>query len=215
MSRIQSKALNVRIAASLLVTLVAAACSDQPVAPSSTATPNAAVVINQMTQYPDSMSVDFTVDADGGWVLLGPHQIFFPANSICDPAVSTYGVTEWDKPCVALTKPIDIHAEIRNSLVGGLPAIDFKPSLRFVPTQDAAHWVYLYFYTDAVRGMTEEQAKATFKILWSPALGMPGIDESLVDPTLKTRFRPKLGYVYRRIEHFSGYQVGAGVEEQF
>jgi hypothetical protein len=47
-------------------------------------------------------------------------------------------------------------------------------------------------------------------ILWSPAIGVPGIDESLLDQTLETKSDKKRGGVYRRIKHFSGYNVYSG-----
>jgi hypothetical protein len=52
-------------------------------------------------------------------------------------------------------------------------------------------------------------------ILWSPAIGVPGIDESLLDETLKTKWDKKRGGVYRRIEHFSGYNVWSGFREEY
>ena len=201
-----------KLAASLALSLLVAACADQPLAPSAPASgASLAVTIDRVTDYPDSMAVDFTVDPAGGWFELGPHKIYFPKSSICDPAVSTYGITEWDEPCTPLAKPIQIHAEIRKTLVGNMPAIDFSPALRFVPTMDMNHWVQIYFYTDAVyQPMTEEEARERFKIYWTPGPGLAPIDESLVDPTLRTKVRRQYGYVFRRIEHFSGYQVGAG-----
>jgi hypothetical protein len=48
----------------------------------------------------------------------------------------------------------------------------------------------------------------SLNILWSPAIGVPGIDESLEDPSLRTYVLG--GYAYRRIKHFSGYNVTSG-----
>ena len=42
------------------------------------------------------------------------------------------------------------------------------------------------------------------------AIGVPGIDEALTDGTLKTKWDRHLGGVYRRIKHFSGYNVYSG-----
>jgi hypothetical protein len=50
----------------------------------------------------------------------------------------------------------------------------------------------------------------SLSILWSPAIGVPGIDESLEDPSLRTYVSPWSGYAYRRIKHFSGYNVTSG-----
>jgi hypothetical protein len=45
------------------------------------------------------------------------------------------------------------------------------------------------------------------QILWSSAIGIPGIDESLEDPTLRTRINRGAGVLQRRIKHFSGYNI--------
>jgi len=52
------------------------------------------------------------------------------------------------------------------------------------------------------------QYNESLSILWSPAIGIPGIDESLEDPTQRTYVAG--GYAYRRIKHFSGYNVTSG-----
>ena len=41
----------------------------------------------------------------------GVHKITFPAQSVCDPAVTRYGPTEWDKPCRPATQPVRIRAK--------------------------------------------------------------------------------------------------------
>ena len=35
-------------------------------------------------------------------------------------------------------------------------------------------------------------------------------DESILDPSVKTYVLPEYSIVYRRVKHFSGYQVGSG-----
>jgi len=152
-------------------------------------------------------SADIIVEPSGGAFVLGSHSIWFPANSICDPELSSYGVTEWDKPCTAISKPIHVHAELREQ--GGRSWIDFTPSLRFVPSNDEGQWVHLIMMTPAAEGkhLVHEDAPP---ILWSPAIGMPGIDESLTDATLKSKWLKRGGGVYRRIKHFTGYNIYTG-----
>src|SRR5688500_19005161 len=102
-----------RLAAALLLAASTFACSDQPMSPA--VAPNAKIVVLDTTEYDTYQVVRFTVDQDGGWFNIGPHYVYFPANAICDPAKSTYGPTEWDKPCVLITRPIMIRAEVQKN----------------------------------------------------------------------------------------------------
>ena len=188
----------------IALTAVFAACGDSTVSPTAPAVENGprfTVTIDNMAT--DLSSADFTVTSTGGVFRMGPHAVYFPGQSICDPATSTYGLTEWDKPCNAAINPVRIHAELRT--VGGYEWVEFTPALRFVPGK----WVMIYMHSAALAS----GQNAPLKILWAPVTGALGIDESLTDPTLLTRTWPTYGIVYRRIKHFSGYQVSAGVAD--
>jgi hypothetical protein len=213
------KQLLTRIAAGLMLGASLAACSDQPMSTEA----NAKVTIKTIKDFETYQVVDFTVDTEGGWFRVGPHSVYFPANSICDPAKSTYGPGEWDKPCEVIADSIDIHAEIQKSLTSGKPAIRFWPDLRFAPdtttgvgsTESAIseRWVVLYMFTEDALNASDAQVsllEAKYRILWSPIMNATPIDESLKDPSLMTRVLRTEGLVYRRVKHFSGYQVGSG-----
>ena len=188
--------------------LLVVGCGEQPSAPEASAAAEESPFLKVYPTYsPDGRTADIIVEPSGGYFTLGKHVIYFPANSICDPATSTYGVTEWDNPCTAIAAPIRIHAELREQ--DGRTWIDFSPELRFVPSSDETQWVYLFMRTNAIEGKQLTSKKAP-PILWSPAIGMPGIDEALFDETLKTKWDRRLGGVYRRIKHFSGYNVYTG-----
>lgn len=199
-----------RIRWSTFVALVAmtAACADGSVSPMADeadvlpgGAPRPHIIINQMSE--DQTSADFTVTASGGYFRMGKHGIVFPRNVICDPAKTSYGREFWDADCQVLTAPIQIHAELREQ--DGREWIDFSPELRFKPSPFAFQWVWIYMQTDAA-----SRSDGELSILWSPAIGVPGIDESLEDPTLRTFVSPWSGYAYRRIKHFSGYNVTSG-----
>jgi hypothetical protein len=130
--------------------------------------------------------------------LRGGHRIFFPRRAVCDPAVSTYGVTEWDKPCVALRTPISITAQTFKD-AAGRPYIDFSPSLRFVPG------------VEVVLSMNDPEAaeNPASTINWCDANG-ECVDESVTQPELTTRHKAGKGVLERVIKHFSGYNVTAG-----
>ena len=187
-----------------------AACSDAATtAPESSAAlsvPRAAIYIDRLDTLSAVQSADITVTPEGGWFQLGKNGVYFPANSICDPATSSYGVTEWDKTCRTITKPIKIHATL-DTLNSSW--IVFKPDLRFRPTSDQNRWVYLFMYTPTLEGRYENPTlvRDRWKINWLPGAGLPAVDESLKDGTLKTRQYKNTGYVYRRVKHFSGYQI--------
>jgi hypothetical protein len=203
------------LSASTLATLVAVplllvACSDAPSSAPETsvalATPRAAVYIDYLDTTSAVKSADITVTPQGGWFQLGKHGVYFPANSICDPNQTRYGVTEWDKTCRTIKKPIQIHAEL-DSAAGSW--IIFTPDLRFRPSDNQDNWVYLFMYTNEIEGTIQppEVVANKWKINWLPGGGLPPVDESIGDNTLKTRQHKNTGYVYRRVKHFSGYQV--------
>jgi len=170
--------------------------------------PQADVIVEFMAL--DSTSADFTVTPSGGVFNLGPHAIYFPANAICDPATSSYGPTEWDAPCDVLTGPIRFHAEIRE--LDGRSYVDFSPAIRFVPTSDPANAVWLYMKTAALSADPDSALAALrrMSVRYSPAIGDVGINEALADPSLRTYVWLDGGIAFRRIKHFSGYNVYDG-----
>src|SRR5687767_14780104 len=192
--------------------LATAACTDHPVSP--TADRSNQIRIPSLdifpTYAPDSMSADIIVTPTGGTFVLGVHSIVFPANSICDPS-SSYGESEWDAPCVAADTNLTFHVELRRD-TAGRSWMDFTPSVRFVPSEDAAQWVVLFMN---IRENSEDVAEQMPTILWTSGIGAEGVDEAVSDSSLRTYHIPETGIVYRRIKHFSGYQSGIGrVEDE-
>ncbi|MBC7673153.1 MAG: hypothetical protein H7247_12095 [Polaromonas sp.] len=152
-----------------------------------------------------SDDVDFTVTPNGGVFMLGNHAIVFPARSICDPSVSSYGPGTWDAPCVALKGALRIHAKVRTAKLGTW--VDFSPSLRFVPSTDEKQWVYIYMYTPSVIGVTDI---SKYSILWAPAVGANGVNDAAGDPSVRTFVDTKSGVSMRHIKHFTGYLTSSG-----
>lgn len=144
-------------------------------------------------------SVVFTVNnSEGKNQRVGNHVIAFPAGAICDPELSTYGATEWDKPCTALRGSIEITATmLRDS--ENHPYVDFQPALRFVPTQE----VMLF-----LRNGRSSQA-TQLSVEYCDNSGFCR-DESLGDPSLSSFRSGNSSYIGRRIKHFSGYMIAAG-----
>lgn len=197
---------------STLVTMMAAAgCQETVSAPlgSSSAPASMALapaVAPQLSKGGlDADDVDFTVTPNGGVFLLGNHAVVFPARSICDPSVSSYGPGTWDAPCVALKGALRIHATIRTAKLGTW--VDFSPSLRFVPSSDSREWVYIYMYTPSAIGATD---LSKYSILWTPAIGASGVNDAAGDATLRTYVDANSGIAMRRIKHFTGFIASSG-----
>jgi hypothetical protein len=135
------------------------------------------------------------------------NSLTFPAGSVCDVS-STYGVTEWDKPCVAARGAVVEH--VRAWVDGqGHPRVDFTPNIRFVPSVLPTKWVILTF------GDFAASLDPWYNILYCATESSACYDESKSDLSLITTRNPVTGKVTRRIKHFSGYLVGAGDENAF
>ena len=137
----------------------------------------------------------------------GDHQVYFPANSICDPATSGYGEDMWDQPCEPLTQPITIHATWNSKY--GHAFIDFQPALRFVPTSDPSHYV-----TIAMKDYYDLDAFRQYTIFWNRPSDDMWVDESANDPSMSTITDLNGNRISRRLKHFSGYNIifGAGCD---
>jgi len=209
------------LGAIVLLALALGACSDNEVAAPNALSwgglsvgrapagiPSADIIIHQVAD--DSLSAEFTVTPTGGIFHLGPHAIYFPAHSICDPATSTYGPGEWDAPCTPLTEPIRFRAEIRQ--LDGRSWVDFSPAVRFVPTDEPANAVWLYMKTASLSTDPDSAMRMLrrMSVLYSPSLGDPGVNEALTDRSLATYVWLDGGVAFRRIKHFSGYNVYTG-----
>jgi hypothetical protein len=154
---------------------------------------------------PDSAAVDFTVGPYGGVFYAGNHAVVFPAQSVCDPATSGYGPDVWDAPCATLQTSLKVHAEVRRK--DGKTWVDFTPSLRFAPSTNPSRWVWMVMYTPEARGASGDLSR--FNVLWAQQIGGATVDETPLDPSLRTYVDTWSGISMRRIKHFSGY-VSAG-----
>lgn len=143
----------------------------------------------------DNADVEFTISPAGGVYFVGKNAVVFPANSICDPSKSSYGAGTWDDECVPLTTPLKMHAKVRTAKAGTW--VDFKPSLRFVPSNDSRNWVYMFM-------------ASSHSILFAPSLGAVGVDDASADATVRTYLDSHGGVTLRRIKHFTGYMTSSG-----
>jgi hypothetical protein len=160
-----------------------------------------------------STESDFVVNADGGSFSLGAYTVSFPGNSVCDPTVSTYGTTEWDKNCAVLSdgQSIKIHATI--SLTSDGLTVDFTPALRFSPSAKVTISTDIFAsFILANQDYFQKNRKAlnAFAILYSPGVGSKAVSDFAADRSVTTHVDLNTGIVWRRVKHFSGYSIVSG-----
>ena len=208
-----ARALAIAVAATLVT-----ACGETTTAPDAPSiSPNGASVkppaynlvgttVALVSMPGDTVTGRFTVSPGSSetFVIDGKNAIRFPAQSICDPAVSSYGPTEWDKPCTPSTRPITISVKQYHDASGRLRA-DFEPALRFNPNKS------VYLWLEDHSGSLSPWFK---QINYCNDLGLC-IDESLTDPSLRTYYERANDMHVRRVKHFSGYSIGVGRSEEF
>ena len=152
-------------------------------------------------------TLQFTITLDPGqsetFNLGNGHTVYFPNGSECDPNKSSYGIGTWDSPCPPLNFPVVEHVRAWVDSTGN-PYEDFSPAIRFMPTANPAKFVIL--------SLTDPTAAVNplMNINWCPTTSSPCINEALSDSTELTQHDPVSGRVWRRIKHFSGYNVAAG-----
>ncbi len=214
----------------LVLAATLTACSDttapEPIRPlaSGYLTTSAAVLrstnINFSTLYPgvgtqnatlrttgDTTIQTFTVNPTAGSIVFlggsfAKHVLAISRDALCDPTKNSYGPTEWLKPCTAATKPITFTVKTWKN-AAGRPFADFQPAIRFSPDDDEA--VRIYFQDTALRSYSE---------IYIPYCDKANVcvKEETTDAKLTTYAAPSVGggyWVYRRLRHFSGYNVTA------
>jgi hypothetical protein len=160
-----------------------------------------------------SSEYDFVVNADGGSFPVGAYTVSFPGNSVCDPTVSTYGSTEWDKDCDVLPQgqSIKVHATV--SLTSDGLTVDFTPALRFSPSAKVTISTDVFasfILANQDYFQTHHSALKAFAILYSPGLGSKAVNDFAADRSVTTHVDLSTGLVWRRVKHFSGYSVVSG-----
>ncbi len=202
------------VASALVLGVLLSACSETVVGPkaATNATPIAATFAPEGSPSL-SLSGDraangvtqFTVSPSGGVFFVGNHAVVFPANSICDPSISSYGPSHWDDACTTIAQPITITARL--SQRNGVSAVDFSPELRFAPASEASRGVWIFMYSPQARRASD---LSRFNIMFAPSLGADPVNDAADDPSLRTFVNRAAGVSYRRIKHFTGYVIAAG-----
>src|SRR5918993_3674338 len=122
------------------------------------------------------------------------HKLVIPANAICSLALSSYGPTEWDQPCIPETGTVLITVRSWSDAAGHVQTT-FHPAMRFNPAADPV--------TLTVRDRVA--AQPGLALVFCTDAGQC-VDEGLTDRSLVT-VRQINGNYFRRLKHFSGYYV--------
>ncbi len=185
---------------------VAAGCGDQ-VAPTATTPAAPAPSLSRGGFSGDGPQYSFSISPRGGVYWVGQYLLVVPPHAVCDPATSSYGPGTWDDPCTPAASSIRITASINT--IDGRDYVNFSPDIRFVPSSSQSGWVTIHTFRFAAIGGHGDLRR--FSILFSDVPGGPIVDESATDPTLATYINIRTGAVWRRIKHFTGYNVHSGM----
>ena len=126
----------------------------------------------------------------------GGDRLTLPAGAVCDVVLSGYDPSLWDAPCVPQVLPVRFTVRSWRDAAGRSRML-VSPDVRFVPG------------SNVVLRMKDDVAAASGKgvIVWCPTGALTCVNEGLLDATMITKSNPNNGFVYRRLKHFSGYNV--------
>ncbi len=200
--------------------VVVAGCSDSATSPSNPATRGAAPAdgpslnYSAQSRFGGYRSTTFTLTAAGGTFNVGGlYTVTIPANAVCVVG-SSYGPGTWDSPCATLGAEHSITVTATYGYDNGGPVVDFTPELRFSPGSQVTISTSLYApVITAAHGFFNSNPDALrhYAIYYVPTLGARVEVDAAIDPTLVTHVNLTTGLVWRRIKHFSGYNVATGL----
>jgi len=208
--------------AALAALALAAACSDSGTAPeaSSRVRPASASSLSapafdySSVGHFGAQSADFALTSNGGtFNVNGLFTVNFPANSVCDPSVSTYGADQWDAPCATLPDGQTIQLHATAVLTPNGIRVDFTPHLRFAPSANVTISTDVFAPMLRLnRGYFAQHPEAlnSLALDYAASLGSNPVEDFLSDPSLITHVDLSTGRVWRRVKHFSGYSQTSG-----
>lgn len=192
-------------ALALAALALTASCGDSA-SPTATA-PVAAGPSASQSRGSDGDTYTFNISTRGGVYWIGQYMLVVPARAVCDPSTSSYGPSTWNDPCTPTKGSIRVSATV--STIDGRDYVDFTPDIRFVPGSDPSRWVTIHTVRLAAIGGHGDLRR--FAVLFSAVPGGTLVDEARTDATLATHVNVNTGAVWRRIEHFTGYNVHTGL----
>jgi hypothetical protein len=189
-----------RTSIATLAMVALAACSDSVTTPASPESSDALRPAEPHLTVGTTAVMSFWLDprVDNIYQSFDGHRVVIPANSICQIATSGYGVGTWNNSCAPASAPI-LFTITTTTNSAGFSNLTVKPDVRFSPTKQV--WV---FFKDAVAAKTPGLVIKYCSLL-------NGVDtcvnEGKTDADMVTYQDPTQGFIYRRLKHFSGYNV--------
>lgn len=208
-----------RIVVACFVALGAAACSDSatsPSAPTRQLSPSnrPSLTLAPGVMFGGARTTTFTVTSNGGSFNIGGlYTVNFPANSVCDPSVSSYGPGTWDDSCTTLGAGQSVTITATYGFTFGGPVVDFAPALRFNPNTNVTISTGLYApLLTAFKSywLANPSALHWLGIYYTPNFGHTTVTDGAFDSSLVTHVNLTTGQIWRRVKHFSGYSVSTG-----
>lgn len=190
----------VRWTALASVFALASACSDAPTAVPTAVTAPGELALAKGGNGKNTVDskVFAIVPGQPLTVALGNYTLYMSANALCS-ANSGYGREYWNQPCTLEKAPVNITATW--SVRDGEGNISFNRDVRFSPSSR----VYLvlratgkFRNTDAILWLEGEGSKAAW------------VDEGSYDRDMRTFTANGGTLLWRRLKHFSGYNIGHG-----
>ena len=168
--------------------------------------------------FSDVRTATFTLTPAGGKFTIGDGDgyftLTFPSNSVCDPTVSSYGPGTWDSPCATLQSGQSITVTATYAFTATGLSVDFAPALRFNPNTSVKISSPIYsqvLLANASYFAAHPSDLRYVGIYYAPALGAEGVTDAAFDASVMTHVNLGSGLVWRRIKHFSGYNIGSGL----
>ena len=196
-----------------------AACSDSATAPRDAASsarlaPDApSLTINPTAFFGGAQRSTFVLTAAGGTYNIGNlYTLSFPSNAVCVEG-STYGPGTWDTPCQTLSSHQSITVTATYTMTGNGLAISFSPEIRFNPSTSVTLSTGIYSsILTSFRSLwlANPGALRSLGIYYIENLNATPVIDAATDPSVRTYIDLTTGQVYRRVKHFSGYNIATG-----
>src|SRR5262245_49748397 len=194
--------------------IAAAGCSDGATAPgidrdlAPSARPSLNYGYNPSPTPSGFRSTTFRLTSSGGKFSIGDvYKLSVPSDAVCDERSS------WDRGCDLLRSGESVTITATYGYRGGTPVVEFAPDLRFASNRvvTLSTSIYSNILTSNIRYFLDhEKALRGFSIFFTDDLGDTETIDAARDSTVITHVNLRLGIVWRRVKHFSGYSVATG-----
>jgi hypothetical protein len=212
---------SVRRLAVVAAALTALGCSDSALSPNGGSTRSIssgrAPSLDASLSFSGLKTTTITLTAAGGTYSVGNglFTIKIPQNAVCDPALSSYGDGTWDSPCTTLAAGQSLTVTVTYGFTTtNFPVLDISPGIRFSPNSVVTLGTMAFassIIANATYYASNQQALHQFGFYYTPDLGATAFTDAGNDSSLITHVNLSTGYVWRRVKHFSGYNIQTGL----